>query len=255
MRAPDVGFADGYDELQPVVILLDTSASMGRPAESPRIDELNTALARWFDSVRSEPQLRSRVEVCLITFDSRVQVCDPVQGSLVPVEEAVADRLFVAVEKVRPPRLTASGLTRMTAAIDTALDLAREHCRVLQARRVPVRRPFLWVLTDGAPSDADGEPLAAEALAGTARRLRRCEEQGEGVFQAIGVRGADLPLLKVLAPKATLMLDSLDFGQILELLFQSSDRIGAVQDADDVHRRVAGLAARRERMNRLERDL
>ncbi|MFJ3308178.1 hypothetical protein ACIPSA_34840 [Streptomyces sp. NPDC086549] len=254
MSVHGMGFAAGYDERQPVVLLLDTSASMGRPAGSPRIDELNDALTRWFDGVRAEPRLRARVEVCLITFDSRVRVFDPGAGRLVPVEEATAGRLFVPVDEMRPPRLDASGLTRMTEAVEAALELARQRYRALQDQRVQVRRPFLWVLTDGAPSDGDGRPLDAQALAGTAGRVRRGEERGECVFQAIGVRGADLKMLQVLAPKAALMLENLDFGQILDLLFQSSDRIGAVQDPDDVHRQLADLAARRERMDRLERD-
>ncbi|MCT2591577.1 VWA domain-containing protein [Streptomyces sp. N2-109] len=253
MSTYEMGLADGCEERQPVVILLDTSASMGRPAESPRIDELNDALARWFDEVRSLSRLRSRVEVALITFDSRVRAYDARAESLVPVEGVASDRLFAPVDEVRPPRLTASGVTRLTEAVETALTLARERYRALQGQRVQVRRPFLWVLTDGAPSDAEGQPQDAAALAGTARRLRQGEEQGECIFQAVGVRGADLPLLHVLAPKSTLMLDSYDFGQILDLVFQSSDQLGAVQHADDAHRQVAERAARQKRMDELER--
>ncbi|MFE2941438.1 hypothetical protein ACFXKG_20595 [Streptomyces sp. NPDC059255] len=247
-----MGFAEGYDERQPVVLLLDTSASMGRPAHSPRIDELNDALERWFDGVRAEPRLRARVEVCLIGFDSQVRVFDPVREVLVPVGEATVDRLFVPVDRMRPPRLEAAGLTRMTEAVETALTLAGERYRALQARRVQVRRPFLWVLTDGAPSDADGRRMEPAALAGTAEKVRRGEERGECVLQAIGVRGADLELLRVLAPKAALMLEGLDFGQILDLLFQSSDRIGAVQAADEIHGQVADLAERQRRLRQLE---
>ncbi|MEV5311211.1 hypothetical protein [Streptomyces sp. NPDC052610] len=253
MSEHDFGFAQGYDERQPVVLILDTSASMGRPAGNPRIDELNDALTGWFDGVRAEPRLRARVEVCLMTFDSRVRVLDPVRERLVPVEEVPPDRLFVPVDRMRPPRLEASGLTRMTDAVETALDLARNRHQALQARHVQVRRPFLWVLTDGAPSDREGRRMDPAALAGTAEKVRRGEERGECVFQAIGVRGADLELLRVLAPKAALMLEGLDFGQILDLLFQSSDRIGAVQAADEIHCRVADLARERQRLDELER--
>ncbi|MFF1412041.1 hypothetical protein ACFVX6_20100 [Streptomyces sp. NPDC058289] len=246
------GLAQGNDERQPVVLLLDTSASMGRPAGSPRIDELSRALAGWFDGVRAEPRLRARVEVCLITFDSRVRVFDPDREQLVPVEEAAPERLFVPVDRMRPPRLEASGLTRMTEAVEIALDLSRARHRTLQEQRVQVRRPFLWVLTDGAPSDADGEPMDPAALAGTAEKVRRGEERGECVLQAIGVSGADLELLRVLAPKGALMLEGLDFGQILDLLFQSSDRIGAVQAADEIHGQVADLVDRQRRLRLLE---
>ncbi|MEU9700500.1 hypothetical protein [Streptomyces sp. NPDC047981] len=246
------GLAQGYDERQPVVLLLDTSASMGRPAENPRIDELSVALADWFDGVRAEPRLRARVEVCLITFDSRVRVFDPGQDRLVPVEEAAPDRLFVPVDRMRPPRLSASGLTRMTEAVETALDLARARYLALQEQQVQVRRPFLWVLTDGAPSDANGEAMGLAALAGTAAKVRLGEERGECVLQAIGVSGADLELLRALTPKGALMLEGLDFGRILDLLFQSSDVIGGRQAADEIHGQVADRVERERRMRLLE---
>ncbi|MFE2849685.1 hypothetical protein ACFXJO_00935 [Streptomyces lavendulae] len=246
------GLAEGCDERQPVVLLLDTSQSMGRPSGNPRIDELNEALTGWFDGVRAEPRLRARVEVCLITFDSRVRVFDPDRERLVPVEEADPDRIFVPVDRMRPPRLEASGLTRMSEAVEAALDLARTRHRALQAQRVQVRRPFLWVLTDGAPSDANGEPMDAAALAGTARKVRLGEERGECVLQAIGVRGADLELLRVLAPDGALMLEGLPFEQILDLLFRSSDTIGAGGGADEIHAQTAHLVEQERRMRLLE---
>ncbi|MFD7500714.1 hypothetical protein [Streptomyces sp. NPDC059850] len=255
MSVHSMEFGAGYEERQPVVLLLDTSASMGRPEEHPRIDELNDALTRWFDGVRAQERLRTRVEVCLITFDSAVRVHDPGLGRLIPVGEADADRLFVPVDSMRPPTLRAEGLTRLTDAVETALELARARYRTLQRQRVPARRPFLWVLTDGAPSDAEGRPLDAAALAGTAGRVRQGEERREWVFQVIGVRGADLPMLRVLAPKATSPLENLDFGRILDLLFQSTDDSSPDQDADLIHQQVNDRAARLARMERLESDL
>jgi len=254
MSVHGIEFGAGYEERQPVVLLLDTSASMGRPAEHPRIDELNDALTRWFDGIRAQERLRTRVEVCLVTFDSAVRVHDPGPGRLVPVAQAV-HRLFVPVDGMRAPTLRAEGLTRLTEAVDTALELARTRYRALQARRVPVRRPFLWVLTDGAPSDDQGRPLDEAALSGTAARVREGEEKGEWVFQVIGVRGADLPMLRVLAPKATSPLANLDFGRILDLLFQSTDDSSPDQDADLIHQQVNDRAARLARMERMERDL
>ncbi|AZK92966.1 MULTISPECIES: vWA domain-containing protein [Streptomyces] len=254
MTADGIGFGTGYDERQPVVLLLDTSASMGRPEENPRIDELNAALAGWFDGVRAQERLRTRVEVCLITFDSAVRVHDPAAGRLVPVESADPGGLFVPVDGMRPPTLRAGGLTRLTEAVEAALELARARRRTLQRQRVPVRRPFLWVLTDGAPSDDRGRPLDPAALAETAERVRRGEAAGEWVFQVIGVRGADLPMLRVIAPKATSPLESLDFGRILDLLFQSTDDSSPDQAADLIHQQVNDRAARLARMDRLERD-
>ncbi|MFD3521804.1 hypothetical protein [Streptomyces sp. NPDC058653] len=255
MSVQGVRFGTGYDERQPVVLLLDTSASMGRPEEHPRIDELNGALTRWFDGIRAQERLRTRVEVCLITFDSAVRVYDPGPGRLVPFGEADTGRLFVPVDSLHPPTLRAEGLTRLTEAVERAIELARARYRALQDQRVPVRRPFLWVLTDGAPSDAQGRPLDAKALAGTAEQVRRGEESGEWIFQLIGVRGADLPMLRVLAPKATSTLGEVDFVRILELVFQSTDDSSPNQDADLFHRQFDERAARLARMERVERGL
>jgi uncharacterized protein YegL len=254
MSLHGIEFGEGYGERQPVVLLLDTSASMGRPAEHPRIDELNDALTRWFDGVRARKRHRAQVEVCLITFDSAVRVHDPGPGRLVPVEEADADRVFVPVHDLHPPTLRAGGLTRLTDAVDAALRLARTRYRTLQGQRVPVRRPFIWVLTDGAPSDAQGRPLDAPALAETAKRIRRGETGREWVFQVIGVRDADLPMLQVLAPEATSSLADLDFGQIIDLLFQSTDDCSPDQDADLIHEEIQKRAAMLARIKRLEDD-
>ncbi|MFE9389210.1 hypothetical protein [Streptomyces sp. NPDC006784] len=252
MSTPGFGLAESYDERQPVVLLLDTSASMARPAESPRIEELDAALRRLFDGVRGKLRLRARMEICLITFDSRVRVLDPTRGALVPVEEAPADRLFVPVDELSPPHLTASGVTRLTEAVETALGLARDRYWTLQAQRVQVRRPFLWVLTDGAPSDAHGRRADPAAVAATAQKVRSGEERGECVLLAVGVRGADLELLGMLAPNAALRLEGLDFEQILGSMFQSSDVIGAFGAVDDIHVQVSAEMKRQERIRLLE---
>ncbi|WP_432107952.1 vWA domain-containing protein [Streptomyces sp. AA1529] len=252
MSTPGFGPAESYDERQPVVLLLDTSASMARPAESPRIDELNAALVRLFDGVRVKLRLRARVELCLITFDSRVRVLDPARGDLVPVGEAPADRLFVPVDELSPPHLEASGLTRLTEAVETALVLAGDRYRTLQEQRVQVRRPFLWVLTDGAPSDAHGRRADPATVAATAQKVRGGQEQGECVLLAVGVRGADLELLRELAPNGALRLEGLDLEQILEAMFRSSDVIGACAAVDDIHEQVSAEMKRQERMRLLE---
>lgn len=255
MSRQGIEVGEGYGERQPVVLLLDTSASMGRPAAHPRIDELNEALTRWFDGIRKQERLRSRVEVCLLTFDSAVRVHDPEPGGLVPVGDADAGRLFVPVHDLRPPTLRAGGLTRLTEAVEAALDLARNRHRALQEQRVPVRRPFVWVLTDGAPSDARGRPLDEAGLADTAERIRRGEADREWVVQVVGVRDADMPLLRVLAPQGTFALAHLDFGRIIDLFFQSTDDSFPDDDADGVHARIRERAARLARMERLERSL
>src|SRR5438270_705076 len=50
----------GYDERIPLVLVLDTSQSMARPPEAPRITALNRALTDWLRDTRKEPRLSRR---------------------------------------------------------------------------------------------------------------------------------------------------------------------------------------------------
>ena len=247
----DIGFASGLDERQPVVILLDASGSMARPASNPRIAEVDAALTTLFESVRSQARLRARVETCLITFGSRVRVYDAGARALVPAEQADPDRAFVPVDKLSPPPLTAEGYTCLEPALDVALRIAADRRRTLEARRLSVLRPLIWLVTDGAPSDERGRPLDSAELAPLADRLRTAEAAPppDGcVFLTIGVQGADRRLLQVLAPDATFMLEGLDFTQILQFLLRSSDRVSSIGTAGEVHREVARQAALQKAM-------
>ncbi|MFD5566098.1 vWA domain-containing protein [Kitasatospora griseola] len=240
-----LGFGRGYDERQPVIVLLDTSASMARPAARPRIAELNRALADWFGSVRSQDRLRARVEVCLIAFDSAVRVFQPDTGALVPGTPAADARLFAPIDRLTPPELHADGYTNLLPAIRLALELAARRHRELTDQGLPALRPLIWLLTDGAPTDGVGRALAAAELADDAALLRRAEEQRECVFFVVGVRGADRAVLEVLAPKATYMLEQLDFGEILQFLFHSVDQVHPGDTAASTHQQVARQVAMR----------
>ncbi len=118
----------GFAERIPLVLVLDTSDSMTRPAGTPRIGELNSALREWFTEAGADPALRERLEVAIVTFDSQVRV--------LRLAEASASA-FALVETVDPPELCASGLTLMLPAIETAVKLATERSRELSAQGTP----------------------------------------------------------------------------------------------------------------------
>lgn len=249
-----LGFGRGFDERQPVIVLLDTSASMNRPAHSPRIAELNRALAGWFDSVRSKPQLLARVEVCLIAFDERVRIYDAVAGGFRAPQQADGDAVFAPLAGLRPPELPAAGCSCLVPAVRLALELAQRRRQELTDRGLPVVRPVIWLLTDGAPSDEWGTALDAGQLASTAAELRQAEQEDGCAFFVVGVRGADQELLKVLAPWSTHMLENLDFSQILSLLLASSDRLEPGRTIKETYTDVAHDADRARILNELEED-
>ena len=242
-------FGRGYAERIPLVLVLDTSESMGHPADAPRIAELNAALRDWIADAAADPALRERLEIAIVTFDSEVRVLRLTDAP------GLASGAFALVESVTPPQLCASGLTRMLPALDTAVRLATERSSELTAVNIPSRRPLVWLVTDGAPSDADGKPVPAAEVAVAAARLRdatRATPDAPGCLcYAIGVGGADMAILETLTPGAAMPLDDFGYRQILRLVSDSASRQRA-GSADDEYARTQTLAERQRRLRALQ---
>jgi uncharacterized protein YegL len=250
-----MAFADplgrGFAERIPLVLVLDTSASMASPAESPRIAELNSALRDWITDAAADPVLRERLEVAIVTFDSEVRVLHLTDA------EGRSASPFALVETVTPPQLCASGLTLMLPAMEAAVRLATERSSELTAANIPSRRPLVWLVTDGAPSDAHGAPVPDAEVAAAARRLRAAADAtGDGpgcLCYAIGVGGADMATLNTLVPGAAMPLDDFGYRRILRLVAESASRQQA-GPADDEYSRTRLLADRQRRFRELQEE-
>lgn len=119
----------------PVYLLLDTSGSMrGEPIEA-----VNTGLRVMLSSLRQDPHALESVHICIVTFDAEAKLVVP----------------LTALDELQVPEITTpeSGPTHLGLALEM-LD------RLLTAdliRSTPERKgdwaPFLFVMTDGKPSD------------------------------------------------------------------------------------------------------
>jgi uncharacterized protein YegL len=248
---------DGLSERIPIILVLDTSDSMGRPEGAPRIGELNAALREWLAGPAADPALRDRVEVAIITFNSEVQVLELAS----PGESAsLTDSAFALAGDVAVPVLCASGLTLMLPAIETAVQLATRRTRELAARGVTSRRPVVWLVTDGAPCDEQGAPIPASQVAAMARRLRAAENGSPDdpgcLFYAVGVGGADMATLRELAPAegSHRMLRDFSYRDILQTAMVSAVRQGA-EVATDEYRRTQAMIDFAQRVRDLEEGL
>lgn len=152
----------------PCVVLVDTSGSMeGRP-----INEVNEGLQTLRSEILSDEKASLAVEICVISFNSSVDIIQP----------------FVPITEFTPPRLTAGGLTSMNQAILAGLEEIQNRKQVYKGTGVSFYRPWMFLMTDGAPTD---DEYGGEAIA----KLNNYAEEGKVCFFAVGVTGADLNVL------------------------------------------------------------
>lgn len=153
------------------VLLVDTSGSMG---SGNAIDELNEGLRAFGEALMSDTLASTAADVCVINFNTEVTVEVPFS----PAADYVA------------PTLSAGGLTALNEAIITGLDAIEQRKAEYRQLGVDYFKPWMFLLTDGTPTDtefdADAHQRLAEALA----------NQKVNFFpMGIGV-GADIQALK-----------------------------------------------------------
>ncbi|BAY25030.1 von Willebrand factor type A [Calothrix sp. NIES-2100] len=192
-------FVENPENRCPVILLLDTSGSMsGQP-----IQELNRGLATFKEDVLRDTQASLSVEVAIVTF--------------APVR---LTQDFVTIDQFIPPKLEAEGVTPMGEAIEYALDLLENRKQTYKDNGILYYRPWVFLITDGAPTDY---------WEGAAQRVREAEESRRLLFFTVGVQGADITKLRQIAPpqRSPVMLNGLDFRSLFVWLSTSMKRVSS----------------------------
>jgi uncharacterized protein YegL len=204
-----VEFADNPEPRCPCVLLLDTSGSMrGEP-----IKALAQGLRSFKEELLQDALAARRVEVAVITFGGNVKVVQP----------------FVTADEFTPPGLDAIGLTPMGTAIQTGLDLLEARKAQYKANGVAYYRPWVFMITDGAP---EGEP--EEAITQAARRLKEAEAARRVAFFSVGVQHADMQRLEEISPRPPLKLEGLHFVKLFVWLSRSTQQVANSKVGDQV---------------------
>jgi len=204
-------FAKNSQQRCPLVLVLDTSGSMaGQP-----IAELNEGLKEFDRSIKQDRLASLSVEVAVVTFGEYVQAMNVRGNGTIPFD---ASQAFVTASQFVPPLLQANGLTPMGDAVRKGLLLLQERKKIYKSGAIDYLRPWLWLITDGEPTDTGWEIVADEA---------RKEEQNKGVnIFAVGVQGANMTTLgRFCERNQPLRLKGLAFHAMFQWL---SNSMGAV---------------------------
>jgi uncharacterized protein YegL len=119
---------------------------------------------------------------------------------------------FTGASAFEPPTLAAQGDTPIGAAILQAIELVRGRKAAYRSNGVSYYRPWIFLITDGAPTDAWEQAAAA---------VREGEVGKAFAFFAIGVRGANLDILRRISVREPLLLDALRFRELFSWLSSS----------------------------------
>jgi uncharacterized protein YegL len=200
----DVQFADNPEPRCPCVLVLDTSGSMA----GAKISELNHGLAEFETAIRLDAMARKRVEIAIVTFG--------------PVQVA---QHFVTGDSFQAPSLFAQGDTPMGRAILTAIDLIEERKRTYRENGIGYYRPWIFMLTDGAPTDSVEHARI---------RVADGETKKTFMFYAVGVDGADMDALRALSVREPLRLKGLSFRELFVWLSNSLGSVSRSQPTESV---------------------
>lgn len=195
---PDVALRDNTSQRLPCVLLLDRSASM---EDSGAIDELNAALRILEEEWKKDDIASQRVQVLVIQFGGDDEV------------EVVSD--WTDAMAFSAPQLTANGLTPIGEAVRVGLAKLEEQKSRYRANGIAYNRPWVFLITDGQPTDDDWQQAAAEC---------RASEQAEKlIFFGIGVgNAADLTNLAEFSTRKPNRMQGLKFRELFLWLSRST---------------------------------
>jgi uncharacterized protein YegL len=206
IRVPDPRLSDNVEPRCPCVLLLDNSGSM----YGQSINELNAGLKQLKEELQTDSLARKRVEIALVSFGSSVEV----------VSE------FQTVDDFVPPKLEANGMTPMGEAITKGIDMLEIRKAQIKYNGIKLYRPWIFLLTDGAPTDNWKE---------AAERVRKGEAAKKFVFFPVGVSGYNKQILSEISVREPVrLLDSTKFRDLFRWISSSLSSVSSSQPGDEI---------------------
>lgn len=199
-----------------LLFLVDTSGSMGAQMQDGEtgdvvvpIVELNDALNRFKAGVCKDSQTKDILDVAIVEFNETYKV----------VQE------FTPVEYLKPVELIASGRTYMKEALEVSINMVNERSRFYRRAGTEPYKPWIVLISDGAPFDSIDEMAA---------KINDMVSQEKLAFWSLSIPGADKEVLHKLSGKRVLNLKDYDFEGFLDWAHKSMRAVSASAPGEKV---------------------
>ena len=168
---------DNYEQKTICCLVVDVSCSMAtlNPSGSP-INQLNQGLSQFHAEIHEDNATANRLEIAIVAFSDAVEIVQPP----------------ALVDHFSPPVLNAKGSTKLVDGVRAGIELVQSRKQYYKNTGQPYNRPWIVLITDGAPDTGqDVRGLAEEIATGMAAK--------DFLFLPIGVTGANLQMLESIA--------------------------------------------------------
>lgn len=201
---------ENYQQKCCCALVLDVSGSMdGTP-----IIELNNGLQEFYRDIQTDSTTSDRLEVAVIEFSDTIRTL---------INPSLASNFSM-------PTLTTKGTTKLVDGVREGINVVRARKDWYKKTGQPYYRPWIILITDGAPdSGQDVSGLAKEIRAGVSRK--------DFFFFAIGVQGADMNMLATISDPSmpAAKLQGLKFSSFFMWLSRSMTTVTNSKDGDKVN--------------------
>ena len=191
---PDLVLQDNTNQRLPCVVLLDGSTSMDGKA----INNLNEGLSVLERELKADDIASLRVQLLILRIGGHNDV------------EVLTD--WTDAIDFSAPLIEANGTTPLGEGVKVALQKLEEQKKRYKDNQITYNRPWLFMITDGAPTDPNWEKAAEKAV--------ESEMKGKVVVFPIGTEHADFDTLNKFSSRGALMLKDLDFKELFVWLSQ-----------------------------------
>ena len=210
---------ENYEQKSICCFVVDVSYSMnGAP-----INELNNGLQEFHQEISNESLTANRLEVAVVEFSSHVDTVVP--PSL--------------VENFSMPTLSVKGSTKMVDGVREAISLVNARKDWYKQTGQPYLRPWIILITDGAPD-------SGQDVNGLASEIEMATKNKKFVFLPIGVQGADMNTLNLIAgytqdssknwqKMQAMKLHGLQFADFFKWVSASMSIVAGSKDGDKVN--------------------